>query len=133
MKSRNYYDILGVSKGASDNEIRRAYRKAARMYHPDINQSPEAEAQFKKINKANEVLKDPEKRKRYDLHGENWEFGDQQGGRTASADGYHRYQDSSSDFSELFRDIFNSDSHRERDGFDFETYFQQNLRNTEVH
>lgn len=73
---QDYYKTLGVEKKASQQEISKAYRKLARKYHPDVNKSKNAEEQFKKINEANEVLSDPEKRKRYDTLGENWRMGD---------------------------------------------------------
>ncbi len=64
---KDYYKILGVSRNATEKEIRRAYRKLARQYHPDVNpDNKEAEEKFKEINEANEVLSDPEKRKKYD-------------------------------------------------------------------
>ena len=73
MEYKDYYKILGVAQGATDKEIKAAYRKLARKHHPDVNQgSKEAEARFKEINEANEVLSDPEKRKRYDALGPNW-------------------------------------------------------------
>jgi curved DNA-binding protein len=70
---KDYYKTLGVSKNASAEEIKKAYRKLARTHHPDINKKPEAERRFKEINEANEVLSDPEKRKRYDTVGPEWE------------------------------------------------------------
>ena len=70
---KDYYKTLGVSKNASAEEIKKAYRKLARQHHPDINKKPEAEKRFKEINEANEVLSDPEKRKRYDTVGPEWE------------------------------------------------------------
>ena len=74
----NYYSTLGVSKGADEKEIRRAFRKLARQYHPDLNPSDEkAEAKFKGINEAYEVLSDDDSRKKYDKYGENWKHGDQ--------------------------------------------------------
>ncbi len=66
---KDYYEILGVSKDASQEEIKRAYRRLALKWHPDKNKSPEAEERFKEINKAYEVLSNPEKRKVYDLYG----------------------------------------------------------------
>src|SRR5919206_1514694 len=64
---KDYYKILGVSKDANEKEIKQAYRKLARKYHPDVNpNNKEAEEKFKEINEANEVLSDPEKRKKYD-------------------------------------------------------------------
>ena len=75
MKFRDYYDILGIERSASPGEIQKAYRKLARKYHPDINKTKEGEEKFKEINEANEVLSDPEKRKRYDALGANWQAG----------------------------------------------------------
>jgi len=73
MEYKDYYRILGVAKTATDKEIKAAYRKLARKHHPDVNAgNKEAEARFKEINEANEVLGDKEKRKRYDELGANW-------------------------------------------------------------
>ena len=66
---RDYYEVLGVKKDASEAEIKRAYRKLAAQYHPDVNHEPDAEAKFKEINEANEVLSDADKRARYDQFG----------------------------------------------------------------
>jgi curved DNA-binding protein len=73
MEFKDYYKILGVDKNASQEEIKKSYRKLAMKYHPDRNQgNKEAEAKFKEVTEANEVLSDPEKRKKYDTLGSNW-------------------------------------------------------------
>ncbi|CAN5211230.1 J domain-containing protein [soil metagenome] len=81
MEYKDYYKILGVDKNASQSDIKKAYRKLAVKYHPDKNQgNKEAEAKFKEISEANEVISNPEKRKKYDQLGANWKHYEQQGG-----------------------------------------------------
>ncbi len=75
MEYKDYYEILGVKREATDAEIKSAYRKLARKYHPDVNKTKEAEAKFKDINEAYEVLGDKSKRQRYDSLGANWQGG----------------------------------------------------------
>jgi DnaJ-class molecular chaperone len=78
MDFKDYYATLGVTKSASDKEIKQAFRKLARRYHPDVNPGDKAaEAKFKEINEANEVLSDPAKRKKYDELGANWRMYEQ--------------------------------------------------------
>jgi curved DNA-binding protein len=78
MEFIDYYKILGVSKNASEAEIKKAYRKLARKYHPDLNPGDkEAEQRFKQINEANEVLSNPENRKKYDQYGKDWKHAEE--------------------------------------------------------
>jgi curved DNA-binding protein len=92
VKFRDYYEVLGLDRKASAEEIQKAYRKLARKFHPDINKTKEAEDRFKEINEANEVLSDPEKRKRYDMLGANYKAGQDfqppPGWEQAGASGY---------------------------------------------
>lgn len=78
MEFRDYYKTLGVDNKADDNTIKKAYRKLARKYHPDVNKASDAEKKFKEIAEAYEVLKDPEKRKAYDEFGADWKAGKEQ-------------------------------------------------------
>lgn len=78
MEFKDYYKILGVGKKADDKEIKKAYRKLARKYHPDVNKEGDAEKKFKEVAEAYEVLKDPEKRKAYDEFGADWKAGKEQ-------------------------------------------------------
>lgn len=74
----DYYKVLGLNKNATIDDIKKAYRKLARKYHPDLNpNNPDAQKTFQQINEANEVLSDPEKRKKYDQYGENWKHAEQ--------------------------------------------------------
>jgi curved DNA-binding protein len=79
MEYKDYYDILGVGRSASEREIKQAYRRLARQYHPDVNPSPDAEERFKEINEAYQVLSDAEKRRKYDQLGESWQHWQQRG------------------------------------------------------
>jgi len=75
MDFKDYYDIMGIKRDASQDEIKRAYRKLARKYHPDVSKDPDAEVRFKEVGEAYEVLKDPEKRTAYDQLGANYKAG----------------------------------------------------------
>ena len=116
MEYKDYYHTLGVERDASQDDIKRAYRKLARKYHPDVNKDPGAEDQFKELGEAYEVLKDPEKRAAYDQLGTQWQrgqdfepppawdhpFGAGGGAHSASGGSYQ----SSGDFSDFFENLF---------------------------
>ncbi|MBQ6970758.1 MAG: DnaJ domain-containing protein [Synergistaceae bacterium] len=101
MEYKDYYGILGVSRGASSEEIRRAYRKLAKQYHPDLNKAPGAEDKYKEINEAYEVLKDADKRAKYDALGMNWH----QGQTFTPPPGGTRVE-FGGDFSDFFQSLF---------------------------
>ena len=89
MAGKDYYNILGVKRNANDKEIKQAFRKLARKHHPDVNPGDKsAESKFKEINNAYEVLSDPEKRKKYDRFGENWQHAEQFAGQPGAPHGF---------------------------------------------
>ncbi len=104
MKYQDYYKILGVSRSAEAADIKKAYRKLARKYHPDVNKQKDAEERFKEVNEAYDVLKDLEKRKAYDQFGSNWKHGHEfnAGSWSDAAGGGF----SGGDFSDFFEAIF---------------------------
>jgi len=110
MEFIDYYKILNVSKIATEAEIKSAYRKLARKYHPDLNPgNKEAEAKFKEINEANEVLIDPENRKKYDKYGKDWKHGEEYENARSQQKKYAQNQSSQQDFSkEEYSDFFES-------------------------
>jgi molecular chaperone DnaJ len=95
MAKRDYYEILGISKGASDNEIKSAFRNLARQYHPDVNNEPDAEDRFKEINEAYAVLSDQEKRDAYNRYGH---------AGVENAGGVPNWN--TADFSDIFDELF---------------------------
>lgn len=114
----DYYKVLGLSKSATTAEIKKAYRKLARKYHPDVNPNDKtAEHKFKEINEANEVLGDTEKRKKYDKYGKDWEHGEayEQAQRQQQSQRHYQQQGtggfgggnfSEGDFSDFFESMF---------------------------
>ncbi len=111
MDYKDYYKTLEVAKDATQDEIKRAYRKLARKYHPDVNKDSNAESKFKEISEAYEVLKDPEKRKAYDSFGSDWQAGQDfrppPGWNARQQNGGYRSQQASSEhFSDFFESLF---------------------------
>ncbi len=112
MEYKDYYKILGVDKGATQDEIKRSYRKLARKYHPDVSKEADAEVKFKEVGEAYEVLKDPEKREAYDQLGANWKAG--QSGFQPPPDWEQNFdfggggytQGNAQDYSSFFEDLF---------------------------
>lgn len=118
----DYYSVLGLKKDASADEIKKAYRKLARKHHPDLNpDDKESHQKFQQINEAKEVLSDPEKRKKYDTYGENWQHGEeyekarqqqsQSGGFGGGFGGFggsssYSYSGDDSEFSDFFESLF---------------------------
>ena len=109
----DYYKILGIDKNANEDDIKKAYRKLARKLHPDLNPNDKAAQQkFQQINEANEVLSDPEKRKKYDTYGKDWQHADKfeqqkkSRGQSKSASGQEYYGNSDGDFSGFFDSMF---------------------------
>jgi curved DNA-binding protein len=117
MKFKDYYAIMGVERDAGQDDIKRAYRKLARKYHPDVSKAADAEARFKEIGEAYAVLKDPEKRASYDQLGANWKAGqdfrpppDWNAGFEFSGGGGHPGGDTSA-FSDFFESLFGGGFH----------------------
>ncbi|WP_165748537.1 DnaJ C-terminal domain-containing protein [Cellulophaga sp. Z1A5H] len=117
MEFIDYYKVLGITKSASASDIKKAYRKMARKHHPDLNpDNAEAEKNFKKINEANEVLSDVEKRKKYDQYGKDWQHADeferqkqsqnQRGRQNYGGSGGFSSGQSNEDFSDFFESMF---------------------------
>ena len=105
MQYKDYYEILGVTRDAKNDDIRKAYRKLSKQYHPDINKSAGAEDKYKEINEAYEVLKDKDKRAKYDALGINW----QQGQDFTPPPGY-QHVEFGGDFSDFFQSLFGTSS-----------------------
>ncbi len=104
MEFVDYYRVLGVSRRASPEEIKRAYRRLARKYHPDVSKEPDAEARFKEVGEAYEVLKDPDKRAAYDQLGANWK----QGQDFRPPPGWEDFGGNGNPFTGSFSDLFDA-------------------------
>ena len=150
MEFIDYYKVLGIDKSATTADIKKAYRKAARKHHPDLNPNDkEAEKKFQQINEANEVLSDPKKRKKYDEYGKDWQHADafeqakqsqgNYGGQTYQEAGRNPFEGYSGsadfggqDFSEFFSSMFGGGSSRARQtqfrGSDFKAELHLNFR-----
>ncbi|HVG47156.1 MAG TPA: molecular chaperone DnaJ, partial [Rubellimicrobium sp.] len=106
MAKRDFYETLGIARGASAEEIKKAYRKKAKELHPDRNSdNPQAEAQFKELNEAYEILKDEQKKAAYDRFGHS-AFENGMGGRPSGPGGFRPNGDFASAFSDVFDDLF---------------------------
>jgi len=144
MEFIDYYNVLGITKKATDADIKKAYRKLARKYHPDLNPNDtEAEKKFKQINEANEVLSDSEKRKKYDQYGKDWQHADEfekqkKARRPKSGSGGYSYSggQSAEDFSDFFESMFGGGDFRSSQrggrfrGQDYNAELQLNLTDT---
>lgn len=142
----DYYKTLGITKSATDKEIKTAYRKMARKYHPDVNpDDKDAHKKFQEVNEANEVLSDPDKRKKYDQYGENWKHADQFKNAQQSQQsqqswgqqdfgggfgGYSNEDFDGQDYSDFFSSMFGRGKSRQANfkGQDFNAELKLNLR-----
>ena len=116
MDKRDYYEVLGVSKTATKDEIDKAYRKLAKMYHPDLNKAPDAEAKFKEINEAHEVLSDDQKRAAYDQYGFAGMDGSQAGAQGQGFSGFSSNFGGFGGFEDIFSSFFGGGSRQQRNG-----------------
>lgn len=124
----DYYKVLGVESNATPDEIKKAYRKLTKRYHPDLHPNdPTAKERFQEINEANEVLSDPEKRRRYDEYGENWRHADEY-------EAQRRQYGNSSGFSDFFEQLFGAGGFRtrKRNGEDIQATITLSLRDAAV-
>ncbi len=119
MEYKDYYKILGVPRDATPEQIKAAYRRLARKYHPDVSKEPDAEARFKEVNEAYEVLKEPDKRQAYDRLGSHWRAGQE----FRPPPGWERAQRADSVFSDFFEALFGQRGGRRASADPFEGLF----------
>ncbi|MSN95999.1 DnaJ domain-containing protein [Campylobacter sp. FMV-PI01] len=124
--SNSLYETLGVSKNASNEDIKKAYRRLARKYHPDINKEKEAEEKFKEINAAYEILSDESKRKQYDIYGDNM-FGGQ------NFSDFARNSANMGDLDEILKNIFERGFKNSSFDFDFGSFGGNFSENLDIH
>ena len=136
---RDYYEVLGVSKNASDDEIKKAFRKLAMQYHPDVNKSPDAEAKFKEINQAYSVLIDKDKRSLYDQFGHGavdgtWGTEENNSENTSNPNesNYAPYEDlfNDPDFFDMFNTYYGEQAADDKEDNYFNTFFSNNAKQT---
>lgn len=130
MEFIDYYKILGIDKTAAEADIKKAYRKLARKLHPDLNPNDqEAHQKFQQINEANEVLSDPEKRKKYDKYGKDWQHAEQfeqQRQSQRPSQNFSQYStEEGHDFSSFFESMFGGSGHRQQTKFRGQDYQAQ--------
>lgn len=119
----NYYHILGIERTASDAEIKKAYRKLAKKYHPDVSTEKDAEERFKAVQDAYEVLKDQKKRKLYDQYGANWQHAEKQGFQqrphSTNHQGFYQHDFHSGGYEDIFSEFFRQQAqqHQKKQGF----------------
>lgn len=121
MEHKDYYKVMGLEKSASQEDIKRTYRKLARKYHPDVSKEPDALSKFKELGQAYEVLKDPEKRKKYDQYGQFWQSGAQ--GQDNPSYQYN-HQGDVNDFEDFISSIFKQQQQRD---------YHRNTRGQDIH
>lgn len=126
----DYYKILGVDKNIPQKDVRAAYRKRAKLFHPDLHPNdPKAKAKFQALNEAYDVISDPEKRAKYDQYGEKWQQADTFQGQTGGNAGgnpfegfdFSGYGEGGGGFSSFFQDLFGGGAHFRTSGFGYGT------------
>lgn len=118
MEYKDYYKIMGLERNASQDDIKRSYRKLARKYHPDVSKEAGAEEKFKELGEAYEILKDPEKRSKYDQYGQYWKQQDQGFKPDARQQSYSHFNEAdASDFQDFINNVFRQRQQQEQAAF----------------